>query len=584
LTQREELGLSTEGYAKKTPIWRNAFSLNVLNRWTDLKYKGMNENIDVMTYYTALSCFINDGSANVELRRELLYWFLEAIGFDKIDVSSSINRNYAGLPSSNLYCKRVVKNLCTNYINSPEREYLNLANGEPIKDDKQLETLKKLTSGVGIDFKLLAIHRKAKFCGQALIHPRIRKNEVQLQILTPNEYQIEFDSYGNMLAVFVPFNEIIPNPVTGALSVELRYDYWDKTVYRLLDRKGNPIPFNHTIVKSNPLTNEFTDSTEITLTELKHGYGRIPYELLNFDINDGDGYSGEDDLWELLQSQLICNALDFMAMQNVSFSAISLWLFVNFQINPKTTISPGKAFVAEGVKEPDAGDLLPPSADTIAPQTYFDAINDLKEKVMIQTMKNLGLPNSLILDNPGLASGEAMKVDYRELEMIRREDVELLKPFEKRVLDTIIIVANKDAASPYLGKINYKYDYSIDYRELFSNEKTKEEIETLIQKKDLGVISPLELLTALNRDDNITTDEEAIEIMKKNKEYFKLLNEVNNDQAGTGSPTNQEGERADPNGGFGGKEQSNTGTNKGFTDTGSDAGKSNAGFNEEKSN
>jgi len=120
------------------------------------------------------------------------------------------------------------------------------------------------------------------------------------------------------------------------------------------------------------------------------------------------------------------------------------------------------------------------------------------------------------------------------LEMLRREDVENLRPFEKRLLELTLIVANTDAASPYLGKITQKYEYSIDYKELYSNENTKDEIEIVEGKWQKGLLTPLEYLQSYKLDDTIETDEQAIEFINKNLEYKSLIKGGMNDATGSG--------------------------------------------------
>jgi hypothetical protein len=439
-------------------------------------------------------------------------------------------------------------------LENPDRKLLGTSK-EPVTDDKLLTIFNDIIQDASVNYKLLNAHRRAKFIGEVALHPRIRRGQLQLQILTPDKYQAVYDSYGNMLEIYIPFYETINKPGTDEMDTVLRYEYWNNKIYQVLDENGDYVKFTHTIQKYNPDTLDFTTTQQLELTELRHGYGRIPYEILSFDSNDNDNTGGSDDLYELLKAQLVCNCMDYMAFENVSYSAVAMWVITNFNQGKNITIAPGAAFVMDGVKEPAEGELSTPMIDSVSQTTYFDAINELKRAFQLQTMKDLGLPNSLVLDNPGLASGEAMKVDYRELENIRKEDVELLKPFEKRLLNLILTVASKDVASPYYGKIQTNYDFTIDYKELINQEKTKEEIETLIQKKDLFVLSPLELLSALNKNDNIKTDDEAIEIMLKNKEMFTKLGVVNGENGQPGADTPSGGEDKRRNSDSGGVEE-----------------------------
>lgn len=517
----------------RTPIWREAFSASYFGKWANLAIKGLNENAGTMSYYAALSCWVQGGKDAVQNRQKLLFQLLKATGFSSILPTDGINRHYSSLPSNNMFITRVLKNLCTIYIDEPARQLI--PKGRKQTPEKAAgEIFSDLTNQAGLNYRLLQAHRKAKFCGSAAVRPRVRRGEIQLQILTPEQYQCVYDDYGNLLEIYIPFNAIANNPGTNENKTELRYEYWDNEVYRVLDENGCPIPFIHTYRTYNPGMNDFTDENSVELTELEHGYGRIPFEILSFDINDNDNTGGSEDLYELVRIQLACNALDYMAMENVCYSAVAMWVMTNMGLGSGAKIAPGAAFVREGVKSPDVGELMPPQVETVSMTTYFDAINALKEKIKIQAMKDLGLPNSLILENPGLASGEALKVDYRELEMIRREDIELMRPFEKRLLGLTLTVASKDPASPYFGKIEPDYNYSIDYKELFSNERTIGELETLEKKKQRGVVTPLEYLQGYKADDTITTDDDAIEYINGNLEKFSQIKGEENEHTGIG--------------------------------------------------
>jgi hypothetical protein len=517
--------------SRKTPVYADAFSYDIRKNWQNLEIMNLNNNVYDMSYNMSLAVFLRDGREAVEARQRLLFSFLKASGFAATKPTDGINRHYSSLPSDNSYIKRAVKNLCTNYMNPPDREILNSSTLEPIGDEFVNDLINSLFSESSLDYALLKAHQKAKFTGEAAVHPRIRRGAVQLQILTPDQYQVVKDDYGEILEYYKPFHQVIPNPVNATVQSALRFDYWDRDVYRLLDENGIPVPFLHEITHFDSETGTYSVKEQVELLELEHGYGRIPIEILSFDINDGDGTEGREDLYELLKAQLAANMLDYLARENVTYSAIALWVFINFGLGRENLpISPGTALISNNVQQD--GSLMPPQTQTVSQETYYESIHSLKEKIMIQAMKNLGLPNSLVLDNPGLASGEAMKVDYRELENIRKEDTALLKPFEKRLLKLIIRIANTDPASPYMGLFSGNYEFSIDYKELFNKETTKEEIEILNEKKRLGIISPLEYLRALKADDTISTDEQAIAEINRNLELFKQTGD-NNDKAGT---------------------------------------------------
>ena len=108
----------------RTPVCVDAFSSDVVRVWQNMEVSGLNRNIYDMCYNRSLAAFLRDGREAAEERRRLLFSYLRASGFAAGRPTDGINRHYPSLPTDNLYVKRVIKNLCTNYLNSPDREPL----------------------------------------------------------------------------------------------------------------------------------------------------------------------------------------------------------------------------------------------------------------------------------------------------------------------------------------------------------------------------------------------------------------------------------------------------------------------------
>lgn len=571
LEREQQYGVNT---GIRAGIYSQAFLSGLTGTWANLNAKSLSDNVLDMAYYRAFSAFVGGGRESVEARQSLLYYYMKSSGFSANKETDGIRRNYASLPSDNLSVKRVLSNLCTTYLNPPDRKFVKIDTLEPITDEKLTKALQTCLKEVKLDYTLLKIHQRAKFAGRVGAMVRIRRGMVNVQILMPDNYQTVKDAFGEIKEVYIPFMETVNRPGTADTETVQRFHYWNSELYQVLDSKGDAVPFINTVNTYDPITGGFTKSVETEVTEIRHGYGVLPFVELNIDVNDGDGTEGNEDLYELMKAQIVCNMLDYLRNENVIFSAIALWIFVNFGIGQENLpLSPGSALIANNIID-EPGSPVAPGADTVSQTTYFDAIEDLKNKVMIKTMKDLGLPNSLLSENPGLASGEAMKVDYWELEQIRRQDTVLLRGFERALIRTILTVATKDPAAPkYRGKFDGKIDVSIDYKELYSNERTKDEIELLTTKKTMGVLSPLELLRAVNADDNVTDDEQAIEKINKNFELWgKIKNgtgeqEIN--QSGTSEIGSGQGEQSPTDGSAGGKGTEKQGNN---VQTGPEAG------------
>jgi hypothetical protein len=150
---------------------------------------------------------------------------------------------------------------------------------------------------------------------------------------------------------------------------------------------------------------------------------------------------------------------------------------------------------------------------------------------MKKVLKNLGLPTSLVEDNPGLAqSGVALQIDRMELNELRKEDIIKLRTIEDELIRKITKILNNDIASPYKGKFKGDYYTEIDYIEPSIFLEPEKEFEYQKTIFEYGITSPSQFLNRVLSNDTITSDEDAI---KKIKENRIMLNELRETDANT---------------------------------------------------
>ena len=501
------------------PIYESAFNTTMLSVWQNTKFR---ENISQMSYYRSICAYIRSGIQGDAQRRLMMYYWLISIGYPSDLLTDVVNKYYSGLPTSNLQFKRILNNLAQVYNDPPTRKI----NTEGVESDNDVkaEILAMLLTESGFDNAMQRLHKIAKASGKAVARPRIKQGKMNYQILMPDQYQTDKDEAGNILAIWIPYTTVITNPTTGEQEAALRFEYWDSTDYKVLDSEGNATEFpleiqtydaNYGIVKT----------TSTSVTSWAHNYGRVPYAELTFSLDDIDISDNDVDMYELVKEQLNINYMDLLSNENLTLSAFSMISFTNYKFgNPdQMRVGPGKIFNVRAV-DPD---IPPPSVELITPDTFFEAFEALKDDKIRQTQKAAGLPSSLYSDNPGLAaSGEALKIDWRELLESRNEDIVSLRNFDKELVKLTAIIADRDVASPNIGFAggSYLFIISLNFKEIQTFESIEAKFERLETARVRGLITPLSYYYELTQDETVKTNQEAIDKMNENSALFEQLN------------------------------------------------------------
>lgn len=487
-------------------IYYDAFVTEMTAIWGFTQFANEIENL---TYYKALSSFLKNNEIGAYERRELLYAMMKP-NFSYNESNDLINKMFGVMPTDNLYVSRVLRNICNIYTQAPQREI----------EGKNADKLLTYLDECRFDYVMQKVHRAVKLCGEIAVRPRFRHNKLELVYLTPELYRYKTDTYGNMTEFWVHYQTYDKNNV-----VIDRFHYWDKDVYKVKDLSGQDVEFKYKI-----------GDEEKVYKQLVNPLGKIPYELITIDNNQLDDIAVDSfDLWELCRGQLYCNKLDMMVDENLTYNGFSVWLAINCSVPGKDfVLGPSRIIDAKHTKDNQDSDI-PPDLRSINPQQQYSEIEELKLKKIKQILKNMGLPSTVIEDKPGLGgaiSGIAMKIDRKELEEYRQEDLIIMKIKELAIIKLIMEVVNKDIASPnpMLFDTFEKYTININYAELETFAEPKDEYEFYTNKFNDGLISPKDYVVFLTGNDTIKTDEQAIDFIKKNKDYLKQIKGVQDDE------------------------------------------------------
>lgn len=463
------------------PIYSSAFDAEMYAIWGATEYRN---EIPDLCLNRAISCWLRNDEIGEHDRRWLLYYTLSPMfAHDKQD--DPLNQYFNIMPTENLFIHRLLRNLCIAYNEPPKRDF-----GDTKINDKYAELIKEAK----IDNRLQSIYRISKLCNEVLVRPRIRNLKLELQILTPDMYRIKYDELDNPIEILVPFHEY-----GVRREVLLKYHHWTLNNYEVLDMNLRPIPFVW---------------EKKTYNSLPNIYKALPYVKLKLNDNE-DVYGGNN--WEICKAQLFCNKLDYLIDENVTYN-MSIWVAINMvSLGESFKMSPGKIVTATSAKM-NSEDPIPPSLENISSNPFYDRIQDLKKQRIDNVLRQMGIPTSVLSDQPGNLSGIAMLIDRMELNEVRQEDKSSLISFERELFKMIANVVQTDRKET-IGEFDLRIDYADDKD--FYDPKDRFTMEQ--QKFEYGLTRPSVFVNTLSPNDMIITDEDAIKYILQNKEYLKQI-------------------------------------------------------------
>jgi len=468
-------------YTEKNNNFADSFITDAFRLDSSIIYNGTPfENlIDEISYYHSMSIFLNDNLTTEEERRKLLYHYSKGF-FSITDESSIINRLKKQLPVSNLHIKQVLQNICQLYLLTPIREI----------EGKNVDQFVEYLKNSNIDSAMKQIDQASTFIGKSLIRPFVLDNKIQFEILTPDRYQIN--------------EEVIDG--------ETKQEVWvQKNI--MLDNGDIISSFN---IYTDETISTFYDGKIRNVEENKLGF--IPYIELNYTIN---ALNPPDTMFSLMMAELDYNRLTMVADNNVFMNGFASLILTDFGIASKNevpTLGSGSVYVsytAVGQNKPEVSYINPP--------TQFIDIDSYKEDNMMDSLRRMNLPESIVSgDKTSIASGVALKIERMGLLEFRIQHEKLLKNFDKRLVQLIANVLNAEIGT------NFDDNYSIDieYQELDYIDGETEEFNILTEKFEKGLISLATYINKTTDADNINSFDEAIEYVKNNlkeKEEFQKL-------------------------------------------------------------
>lgn len=433
--------------------------------------------IDDLCFKRAATCFLQNSEMGEVDRRRVLKEYLKRV-FKNDSPNSPLEQETPILPTDNLIISRVINNLCTVYNQEPSRDF----------GDVNADALTEIIKDSHLNRHLKQAYKLSKVTNEVALRPYQIKGKWKIEILTPDLYRCKYDNNNEVVEMWIPYQIY-----DRFGNIQNRFRVWDKDTLRVTDAEGAFINFEE-------------NGVMYPASGFIHKYGRLPYSFLRMSENP-DVYGGA--YWELVKAQIWCNAIDYIAAENLYYNGLGIWYFQDIAPATEILLNPGRAFVKNG-SNPDEN----PDIRNITGAPLYNDINIFKESYIRNTLKSLGLPTSLFNDSPGLQSGVAMKIDRMELEEYRRDDIDVLQEFEEDLLNLICVIGNVELN---LG-LPQNLEVNTDYIETQVFLEPIDEFTYTTSLYSSGLISPLQYLQRMTGNTLITSDEEAISFINKNKD------------------------------------------------------------------
>jgi hypothetical protein len=402
--------------------------------------------------------------------------------------------------------KKIINQLAVAYLLPAERYVVVKKAGtieagnklviEDTRAAKDNEIYHKILIDSNINAAAKLWNRLAKLVDTVYVGVMFRDGKIEYDVLPPHGIEVEAD----------PNNYLEPKVVSYERAVgNQNYKFiWTDDKYVVLDK-------NDKMVKGE--VNEWNGVNR---------YGVIP--LIPCRLSIPDDHWGEGDT-ELVFLNEKLNILSASMFHNVLLQSHGVAFGVNLHLgdtkpedgaeSPQVQTGPGWMIEANDVRKED----VLPTLEFLHPDPAIES-NIKTAEWLIKTAAILkGLSAQNVSIEPNDNSGVAKTIDLAELRERRQDDVEFLRPFEKRLFDLTRIVWNTHNTE----KISDKAVFGIDFVEPKNIISEKESLEVRQLKIDAGILSPLDGI--IDEDEGID-EEQAMAYLMRNLEHKKMIDEM----------------------------------------------------------
>lgn len=368
--------------------------------------------------------------------------------------------------------KKITNNLAMVYIQD--------ANREVEGTDQDQEIFKEIFESTALSVKWKTINRYTKLLKTLCVRPIWRKGKMDLDILTPDILDVSTDlSPEDLQSVMVTHY-----PESGKQE-EIYFSLWDDLEFKRLNYRGQ-------VIESEP-----------------NPYGTIPYIPI-WDRCPISSFwlSGGDDL--------------IIIQESISEKLTDLLYTIRHQGFSTGYIKQGSQ--SGGSIQADPGSLIQLGENGevgyVSAQAPISEIIEAIEFLLAQASVSNGLSASSLSTKNIDESGIAKIAGNRELEELRRLDIQLFNTYEHRLFEMFKTVWNVHNPN---RKISEKAILKIDFYDPKPQVDPKSQAQMWDLEMSMGVISPVDI--AMEKNPDLKTREDALAHLLLIKDELKELNE-----------------------------------------------------------
>lgn len=504
------------GGATSHEFWWHALSVEVDSVWGQIPWIDDGE-MKAVAQSLAATAYVDATPDCLQHRKEIQEAYMSGV------FSEKTIEKYRRIQSYGSNLQKVLRNVCTLYNRTPERKFLAPQNGNDGTDTDAL--FHGAYSEMKANVAFQRAYKIAFVTNHVALRPRFSSGgKWKTELRFPHSYRLrpkeDFpDEVGEMWVA----NYSRPTMVDGRVSRVVRFTVWTDEFVWSADYRGRPIGPD-----GKPVA-------DVTAVREVNPYGRIPYTFIRLnDPVDGDLYGSG--MWDLVSLQVWNNVTRFINDRNHLFTSYAILIAINMGLKGGSqSLAPGSILNVDDVRATQGlpGEKVEPDIRSVGQESSFNSGEDFRHERIREFFREHGLPSYYYDESGNPPSGEALKVQERELRRITDEHRPSLGDAERDFAELTGVVNNVDrwrrtpggelVRTPLQGRKSWPVDlpdFSIDWQEEPFYISPKEDYALAKEKMEDGVLSPREFLKRFGGHDSVASDAEAIEIMKRQSYSF----------------------------------------------------------------
>lgn len=343
-------------------------------------------------------------------------------------------------PYLNIF-RRIIHRLSVVYQEPAERYLLIESENGSTADNSHNERYQELLEGSNINAASKQWNRQAKAFDTCYVQPAWREDHVEYDVFAPHQLKVTVREDNYLLPARIEYD------VAGGEENETVI--WTETEHWILNEDRQPIP------KRNPWGG-------------KNRYGVLPFFPVRLRVSEDHWGEGDSQLADINEK---INVLLANTYYNAILQTHGQLYGINFDLKDELRLGPDSIIAVDGVRE---GEIMP-SIGYIKPDAAIDvALKQIDWMTKTAAMMR-GLPASSVSIDEQAQSGAAKTIDNQELQELRADDIEMLRPAEKSIFQITKVVWNFHMPSSRIGdEARFGVDFNLPQVGQAPEDKRKE--------------------------------------------------------------------------------------------------------------